>query len=635
MNPSLSMTRLLRLPLTILAFLLIALPALSQAAVSIRVNAGGPTYTDGHGVTWQTDAGAGNGTTLDWGNIGIAGSADPTLYRTERYGTQLHYAFGVPNGSYRVKLHFAENYFNASWPNGGIGQRRFDVRIENAVALHDFDVLAVAGEHTVTVQTFDTTVIDGQLDIDLLAAANNALLNAIEIDDVGAPDTAAPTAPSGLQANAVNAFTIALTWNAATDAGTGVGGYNVYRNGVFIGVATASALGLGFTDVTAQPNTTYTYAVTATDNASPPNESIPSSPATVATPAPGSGGSALFRINAGGLSVVDGNGAVWSADSYGSFGAALNWQSMGAPDVGGTPFSAIFRTERYSPNVAAGIEMRYDLPVPNGTYDVRLYFDERWVTGPGQRHFGVSVNGNVYYVDVYAEAGGQGVPLIRTTRVTVTDGNIAIRFLRDVENPFVNGIEVVSVNDTTTPTPPGAPTALSATLEGGANVRLDWTAPTNAGRGIAGYRVWRDGAALSGATPSATTFLDQFVLYGHTYHYTVSAYDVNGLESAPSAEAVITLPGTGCPAPSQVTGVRATTITSDTISLSWNPATEPCLGVQSYMIAHEFPNSFATVGTVRGNVTTFPDSGLAPATSKSPKSRKYMYGLGLTALRPR
>ncbi len=33
--------------------------------------------------------------------------------------------------------------------------------------------------------------------------------------------------------------------------------------------------------------------------------------------------------------------------------------------------------------------------------------------------------------------------------------------------------------------------------------------------------------------------------------------------------------------------------------------------------------------------TVISGSGLAPAISKSPKSRKYMYGLGLTARRPR
>ena len=37
----------------------------------------------------------------------------------------------------------------------------------------------------------------------------------------------------------------------------------------------------------------------------------------------------------------------------------------------------------------------------------------------------------------------------------------------------------------------------------------------------------------------------------------------------------------------------------------------------------------------RRPVTVMSGSGLAPAISKSPKSRKYMYGLGLTARRPR
>jgi uncharacterized repeat protein (TIGR03806 family) len=96
-------------------------------------------------------------------------------------------------------------------------------------------------------------------------------------------DTTAPTVPSGVTATAASATQVVVTWSASTDAGTGVAGYRVYRNGDTAPLATVTAA--TYTDTTTVANTSYTYAVRAFDGATPANESALSAAVSVTTPA--------------------------------------------------------------------------------------------------------------------------------------------------------------------------------------------------------------------------------------------------------------------------------------------------------------------------------------------------------------
>ena len=60
-------------------------PVLPPPAVAIRVNVGGPAYTDSGANVWSADTGFNTGNALPWpSSTAIAGTSDPTLYRTER-----------------------------------------------------------------------------------------------------------------------------------------------------------------------------------------------------------------------------------------------------------------------------------------------------------------------------------------------------------------------------------------------------------------------------------------------------------------------------------------------------------------------------------------------------------------------
>ncbi|MBK7116708.1 MAG: fibronectin type III domain-containing protein [Proteobacteria bacterium] len=97
------------------------------------------------------------------------------------------------------------------------------------------------------------------------------------------PDAMPPSVPAALTATAQSPARIQLTWQPSTDAGTGVAGYRVFRDGGATAVATVTTPSWLDTGLTA--NTTYSYTVRAFDGAAPANESGGSAAASATTPA--------------------------------------------------------------------------------------------------------------------------------------------------------------------------------------------------------------------------------------------------------------------------------------------------------------------------------------------------------------
>ena len=93
------------------------------------------------------------------------------------------------------------------------------------------------------------------------------------------PDGTAPAAPGNVNASAVSASRIDVSWSASSD-NVGVTGYQIFRDGAQVGTAGSSATSYSDTNLTQL--TTYTYTVKATDAAS--NVSDPSGAASATTP---------------------------------------------------------------------------------------------------------------------------------------------------------------------------------------------------------------------------------------------------------------------------------------------------------------------------------------------------------------
>jgi PKD repeat protein len=170
----------------------------------------------------------------------------------------------------------------------------------------------------------------------------------------------------------------------------------------------------------------------------------------------------LYRVNAGGPSLVPGSGPAWDADTttdpspYHSSGQ--NSAGYGAipavtPAVpAGTP-RAVFATELWDPSPAS--EQEWDFPVPAVTpLEFRLYFANRYsgTSQPGQRVFDVAIDGTTVLDDYdIVAAAGPDVGTVEEFTIT-SDGTVDIDLAHVVENPLVNGIEILRT-DLPAPTP--------------------------------------------------------------------------------------------------------------------------------------------------------------------------------------
>ena len=66
-------------------------------------------------------------------------------------------------------------------PSFQVGARVFDVSIEGVSVLDNYDIFAEIGALTATEKVFDTTVIDGALNINFDRINGHALISAIEV----------------------------------------------------------------------------------------------------------------------------------------------------------------------------------------------------------------------------------------------------------------------------------------------------------------------------------------------------------------------------------------------------------------------------------------------------------------------
>lgn len=177
----------------------------------------------------------------------------------------------------------------------------------------------------------------------------------------------------------------------------------------------------------------------------------------------------LYRVNAGGGSIaaIDG-GPTWSADTQanpspfriaGSNSVGVFPSVSPGSTVPATTPGSIFDTERWDVPPGAEMQWAFDTPAA-GSYEVRLYFGNGFggTSAPGQRVFDVAIEGNVLSnlndVDLSGQFGHQVGGLISNV-VQVTDGTLNIEFLHGVQNPLVNGIEIIQIDGPPPPPPPG------------------------------------------------------------------------------------------------------------------------------------------------------------------------------------
>ncbi|CAN6443558.1 unnamed protein product [Victoria cruziana] len=171
---------------------------------SLFINCGGPEYTtvggdeyiadmDNKGQslfyspddTWAlTSSGMFMDVDISTGNYRVSNisalsvTTDPTLYMSARISptTVTYYGLCLQEGNYTVELHFAEIMFTNGPTFTSLGERVFDIYIQNKRVLDNFDIAREAGgSGKPVVKRFNASVTESTLEITLYWAGKGTL----------------------------------------------------------------------------------------------------------------------------------------------------------------------------------------------------------------------------------------------------------------------------------------------------------------------------------------------------------------------------------------------------------------------------------------------------------------------------
>ncbi len=159
--------------------------AMPPAGEAVRVLCGSAEdgLRDREGNTWRADAFYAGGTPVKSASQPIYRSRDAMLFRTARSG-EFGYRIPLKPGIYELHLYFADTVYRPGMDmEGGEGTRNFNVRLNGAFLLRDFDIISEVGPSTADTKVFKDIqpAADGNLHLDFTRQVGEPILNAIEI----------------------------------------------------------------------------------------------------------------------------------------------------------------------------------------------------------------------------------------------------------------------------------------------------------------------------------------------------------------------------------------------------------------------------------------------------------------------
>lgn len=175
----------------------------------------------------------------------------------------------------------------------------------------------------------------------------------------------------------------------------------------------------------------------AAPTVAPASVAVSTNTVAAAPTAPASAALPPVHIRAGASApFTNSEGVVWLPGVGFSDGDTVEREDL---QIANTTNPDIYHCERYGMTA-------FSYPVPDGKYTVKLHFCETYegITGPGERVFSFNVEGHEFKnFDVFVKAGGVQRAYIETVPVEVSDGKLNITFQSNVENPEINGIEII------------------------------------------------------------------------------------------------------------------------------------------------------------------------------------------------
>jgi chitodextrinase len=464
-------------------------------------------------------------------------------------------------------------------------------------------------------------------------------------------DTTPPSVPTGVGATVASCSQINIGWQASTDnaGGSGLLKYNIYRTGASAATFTVNAPTITFNDTSVAQSSSYSYQVTAVDNAG--NESAKSAVVGGTTPActvadttppsvptglslagvtctwmnvnfaastdnPGGSGVKNYDVYRGGTYVGTTTASPY-ADHTVSGSTQYSYQVLARDNAGNTSALSAVATaytpacvDSTPPSVPTGLSAT---PASCSQINVAWNTSTDNSGGSGIQNYSLYRNGSL---------------LTTTAATSFADTNLAPStnysyavLARD--NSGNTSAQSAAIGATTTAcadtTPPSVPTNFTAIPESCSENDEAWTASTDnlGGSGVQNYDVLRDGAAI--ATTTATSYKDLNLAASTTYSYQVRARDNAGNVSALTA--VNTVTTLACPdttPPSVPTGLSATAASCSQINVAWNASTDTGgSGLKGYNL---FIDGSGTPTFVAAPTTSFNDTGLAGSSSHSFKA---------------
>lgn len=179
---------------------------------STQIRAGGSAVG-----SWQSDPGPSSGvasyTYLTGAVVDMSGVNQPApeaVYQSDRYGQNFTYTISglAPGAAYTVRLHFSDPY---CWY---VGCRFFNVSINGAPAVWNFDIFAAAGaQNRAVTRSFGTNASSaGQILINFTAQLNDATVSGIEVQS-------ADFVPASAVDNTTNHYdNLRTSWNPQEQA---------------------------------------------------------------------------------------------------------------------------------------------------------------------------------------------------------------------------------------------------------------------------------------------------------------------------------------------------------------------------------------------------------------------------------
>ncbi len=342
-------------------------------------------------------------------------------------------------------------------------------------------------------------------------------------------DTVPPTTPSNLTATAVDDYNIRLSWTGSTDSGgSGLSGYKIYRSDVDNfgrAIAFVDAGETTYTNSNLTPGTTYTYKITAVDNAG--NESGFSNEATATTPdssADTQAPSVPTNLQAEALSPTD---------------ARISWDA--STDNVAVDYYEIYVVEES------------DNPFQDYTYTlIGTTSETNFVASnlnPGQTYS--------FAVDAVDTSGNKS-RYSEIVSVTMPD----------------------AANDTIPPYPPENVRFVQATSTS-VIIAYDAAQDNEGGSGIKQYHIFKNNEEI--AVTDSLMYEDTDVMPQETYSYFVKSEDWNGNLSEPSntISTVIPLEDNEAPTPPSNLTFEAT---PEYVVLTWGMSYDEISGVDHYEI---------------------------------------------------